>query len=953
VYFEVFAVSGGKMKTKTLKALIRQSIGVLILASVLANGAFSPVLAITTGVSTFSKLTLYANIETIGIVVSGSVLPKTATVLYRQDNDAEWHTGHPLVRNDAGQLVGSLFGLSPSITYSVKVNDGSSEIAGSAMTQPNELPFVPSIVLHVDDNAPAGGNGSNASPFRTIQEGIRHTHAGTQILVADGVYHENVSFSASGSANNWIQVKAESKAAILDGSYDLSGNVWKPYNSREHIWVTKIQTSVKYLGRDQQRFYMYDNLTDLINASGHNKVAMNEGWYMTSGSSQLYVRSLDDPAKHTWQVPSLNHAFDVSGRDWIWIEGFEMRFYGTGSGCGVCAKNASHLVIRKNKIHNMQLGVYIYWNGSSGQGNDTRIEYNEIYDPRVNEWPWKAVKATSMEGTGIVVAGHIGTIVRKNEIHHFFNGIYTGSSAALENSGIGFDADIYNNHIHDISDDALEPEGACVNQRFRNNKIDKTLVGISLAPVTQGPVWVLRSTFANYTGSSIKWDRKSDGVVWIYHNTSWTNEQDLNAMSMISPTYNTVMRNNIFQGNGYAFEEPFTGSRGHDWNYDNWFTTRTAGPHFLWEKVPYTSIADLCLATGFECNGFEDNPGLSDPVNGDFTLLASSSNIDRGIVIPGINDDFSGNAADLGAYEFGYDPLPRILSSIRADANPSTAGVIHFRVSFSEPVSGVDVSDFSLTSTGSISGAMITNVSGLLGSYTVTVETGSGDGTLRLDVVDDGSIVDASSQSPGSAYQLGEEYSIIKSPRVFLLILTSNGHNDGWVIESSEEGNQGSGYDSSSPTFYLGDNAEDRQFLTILDFSTAGLPDNAIITNITLKIKKLSVTGSDPFTTHQDALIDIMAGSFDAPSLQVGDFQAVASLGSAGILPNTPIDNWYSSILDSNAFQYINKTGNTQFRLRFQLGDNDDHGADTVKVHSGNAILENRPQLQIEYYVTR
>jgi hypothetical protein len=44
--------------------------------------------------------------------------------------------------------------------------------------------------------------------------------------------------------------------------------------------------------------------------------------------------------------------------------------------------------------------------------------------------------------------------VRGNEIHHIFNGIYTGvSGTAGENPAIAFDADIYNNRIHDIADD--------------------------------------------------------------------------------------------------------------------------------------------------------------------------------------------------------------------------------------------------------------------------------------------------------------------------------------------------------------------------------------------------------------------------------------------------------------------------------------------------------------------
>jgi len=909
-------------------------------------------------VAAFSKLDLYANIETVGVVVSGANLPKTAKLMVQRDGETIWKTAHQLVRIDDGRLVGSLFGLSPSTAYNIKVLDGTTEITGSTTTQPDELKYTPTTVLYVDDDASSGGDGSKSKPFKTIQEGVNRATAGTQVLVADGVYHESVSFPASGAAANWIQVKAQGSGAILDGSKPLGKNVWTLY--KKGIWVTNISPSIKYLARDGLRYYMYDNLTGLVEGRGHNKVVMTEGWYIAPNSTKLYVRSLDNPANHTWQVPYLNHAIDVDGRNWIWIEGFEIRYYGTKDSCGICVKNSSHVVVRKNKIHNLQLGVFINWTGSEEQGNDTRIEYNEIYDPPVNEWPWKAVKATTMEGTAIVVRGHIGAIVRGNELHNFFNGIYTGSSAALENPAVAFDADIYNNNIHHISDDALEPEGTCINQRFRNNTIDTTLVGISLAPVTQGPTWVLRSSFTNFTGSSIKWDLKSDGVVLIYHNTSWTNAKGLNAMSMIHPVHNSVMRNNIFQGNGFAFEEPFTGSTGHDWNYDNWYTTR--GPndfHFKWEKISYKTIAELCTATGLECHGYDDAPGLVNPEDGDFALLSSSPNVDRGAVIFGINDDFKGNAPDVGAYESGFDLVPRVVSVARADANPTNAVSVSFKVSFSEPVSGVDASDFTLNSDG-LASASVTNVSGLDNIYVVSVNTGSQDGSIRLDVGDDDSIVDVAGNPLGGAgsdngnFTSGEIYTIIKSTPINIATasFTSNKTNDGWVIESGENTSKGGGINSISATFYLGDNAEDRQFRTILDFTTSVLPDNAIITSATLKIKKLSVTGADPFTTHQNILVDINNGPLGTSALQVADFQAAASMDSAGTMLNAPLDNWFSAELNKNALTYINTAGSTQFRLRFQIDDNDDLGADTIKFHSGDsANLDYRPVLLIEYYM--
>ena len=780
------------------------------------------------------------------------------------------------------------------------------------------------------------------------------------MLVADGVYREAVKFPASGAAGNWIQVKAQGSGAVLEGSQTLSGNIWASY--KKDIWFTRITTSIKYLARDGQRYYMYDNLKGLVDGRGHNRVPMDEGWYVAPNDTKLYVRSLDDPSKHTWQAPLLNHGFDITGRNWIWIEGFEIRYYGTEvDGCGVCTKNASHVVIRKNKIYNLQLGVYVNWTGNADQGNDTRIEYNEIYDPPVNEWPWRAVKATTMEGTAIVVRGHIGAIVRGNELHNFFNGIYTGSSAALENSGIAFDADIYNNHIRNTSDDALEPEGACVNVRFRNNTVDTTLVGVSLAPVTQGPTWVLRSSFTNFTGTSIKWDLHSDGIVLIYQNTSWTNVKGLNAMSMIHPGFNSVMRNNIFQGNGYAFEEPFTGSKGHDWNNDNWYTTRGSdGPHFKWENKNYNTITALCNGTGLECSGYEDVPGFVNPEGGDFTLLPSSPNVDRGVLIPGINDDFEGNAPDVGAYESGFDLPPRVVFAARADASPTNADSVKFKVSFSESVSGVDASDFTLTTSGDLSGASVTDVSGADNVYIVSVNTGSGDGTISLNVIDDDSIVDVTGSPLGGIgpdngnFTSSEIYTVIKSTPIDLTTATfiSNKTNDGWVIESSEFSDQGGGVNSISPTFYLGDNAEDRQFRTILDFTTSSLPDNAVITSATLKIKKLSVTGTDPFTTHQNVVVSINSGPFGDSALQETDFQAPASQDFAGMMLNAPVDNWFSAAIDKSAFQYVNLTGSTQFRLRFQLDDNDDLGADTIKFYSGDSVLlDYRPVLQIEYYV--
>ena len=174
-----------------------------------------------------NPLSVYPNIETVGVTLKGATLSQNTQLMYRQTDEINWHAGHPLVRIPDGRLVGSLFGLSPATSYEVKVLNGSTEISGSVTTQPDELPFTPSTILYVDIHAPAGGDGAVNAPFNAIQEAVNQATPGTQILVADGIYQEAVTFPVSGTEGNWIQIKAEGSGAILDGSQTLTGKIWR------------------------------------------------------------------------------------------------------------------------------------------------------------------------------------------------------------------------------------------------------------------------------------------------------------------------------------------------------------------------------------------------------------------------------------------------------------------------------------------------------------------------------------------------------------------------------------------------------------------------------------------------------------------------------------------------------------------------------------------------------
>jgi basic membrane protein A len=178
---------------------------------------------------------------------------------------------------------------------------------------------------------------------------------------------------------------------------------------------------------------------------------------------------------------------------------------------------------------------------------------------------------------------------------------------------------------------------------------------------------------------------------------------------------------------------------------------------------------------------------------------------------------------------------------------------------------------------------------------------------------------------------------------------------DGWILESGETANKGGTLNSAATTLYLGDNAQKKQYRSLLSFSTKALPDNAVITKITLKVKKQSIVGGgNPVNTFQGFMVDIKKGFFGtAAGLQAVDFQATANK-SYGPFKPTLSGGWYAINL-TPAKAYINKLatggGVTQVRLRFKLDDNNNATANYLKLYSGNAPAASRPQLIVEYYV--
>jgi ELWxxDGT repeat protein len=176
---------------------------------------------------------------------------------------------------------------------------------------------------------------------------------------------------------------------------------------------------------------------------------------------------------------------------------------------------------------------------------------------------------------------------------------------------------------------------------------------------------------------------------------------------------------------------------------------------------------------------------------------------------------------------------------------------------------------------------------------------------------------------------------------------------DGWVLESGENTSVGGTLNNSATTFNLGDNAQNRQYRSLLSFNTASLPDTAVIVSVSLRLRYQGTVGTNPFTTHGPLRVDVRNGAFGGNiALQALDFQAAASQGNIGTIPNAPVGGWYSKTWTSGILTYINKVGVTQIRLRFNLDDNNDLGADYLKFFSSDATtISHRPLLEVRYYL--
>jgi MYXO-CTERM domain-containing protein len=234
--------------------------------------------------------------------------------------------------------------------------------------------------------------------------------------------------------------------------------------------------------------------------------------------------------------------------------------------------------------------------------------------------------------------------------------------------------DICNNDIEEATDDAVEADSAMGNVRVVRNRVRNCFDGMSSQPDLGGPTYYIQNTMYNVLYSPFKFHNGTVGDV-VLHNTV-VKCGDAFGCYAGATWSRAFFRNNLFIGGigggtygGYgngsgnvldladadatcSFDYDGLGSIGTNTFAGKIGATRFTSLATLKANTTEVHAVQVDMSVFADAVPFPSNPYPPKPVV-DLQLAAGGAAIDKGVVIVGLNDGFSGAAPDLGAYELG------------------------------------------------------------------------------------------------------------------------------------------------------------------------------------------------------------------------------------------------------------------------------------------------------------
>lgn len=306
------------------------------------------------------------------------------------------------------------------------------------------------------------------------------------------------------------------------------------------------------------------------------------------------------------------------------------------------------------------------------------IQRNLIEYPRGGANDWESGHPDGPQGISLINSNG-GNVIRYNTIrstedHGYNDGIGGGSNFSFEGSP-NRDSDIYGNIVSHCWDDAIESEGANANVRIWSNYIHHTFTHVATAATAMGPLYVFRNVFGSSRithqdssgGTMIKTGGREAvvngekvstllGYRFIFHNTAL---QPGGALDVFSghELHNAVTRNNIFYARGRTYPQQRPGPAN---DFQNDLTGGYLGGGFVSSMFLSSERLEWFLAPGMNRIRW----GRVEYIRGGKTVAITdpmeqgpNPALDKGVRLPGFNDDFTGAGPDIGAFESGRPAL--------------------------------------------------------------------------------------------------------------------------------------------------------------------------------------------------------------------------------------------------------------------------------------------------------
>lgn len=596
----------------------------------------------------------------------------------------EFREIHPLSQIESNRFAGSAFGLRAGTSYTIQLASAAftSNRLITISTRSEQLPEATRGVYHIAPNGDDAHDGrSLATAFRTLRHALEVVLAGEKIVLHGGRYYEGeieVYAGSSGEAEGTptapiVIESAPGELAIFDGTDTAFVPQWELFDAAHGVYRTRTTREPYHAYLNGGHLYHFGVLDYLRT----NRWGQMSGFF--ADGTNLYVRLPDGRPIGTNRItiPRLTFALSLFVSHYQ-IRDLEFAYFGYGRDpAAIVFDGASSNLVERCSFHHTGTGVSIRHDSI----------HNTIQACSFNEWPtdtmmWDAIKQGEPFGSepyetgGVVIYGdhtaYYGNVIRSNRFEHMFDGAHLFSDDATAPTE---DLDFHDNVIVDCGDDGIETDGVGSNCRIYSNTFSNFLTGISVAPAALGPTYIFRNTLLNwrsvpsvegedgrFDGYPIKLNHQTREDPWtswvyLYHNTCVTDGPGLDGFLFNYYWWywtNIVSRNNIFMGTAYALRNvneqcPI------DFDYDDLYT-RDSRRFAQWNQAAYNNLAAFSAATGQERHGFSVDPRFVS--SGELRLRPDSPLIDRGVRIPGINDNFSGSAPDIGAFEaFGAAPV--------------------------------------------------------------------------------------------------------------------------------------------------------------------------------------------------------------------------------------------------------------------------------------------------------